>query len=53
MHHATDRITHTMAFATPVAEHWLEQEMLLYDTRKLLLKDTGKLRLYDTGRLLL
>ena len=24
MHHPTDRITHTMAFVTPVMEHWLE-----------------------------
>ena len=24
MHHPTDRITHTTAFATPVVEHWLE-----------------------------
>ena len=24
MHHPTDRITHTMAFITPVVEHWLE-----------------------------
>ena len=24
MHHPTDRITHTTAFVTPVAEHWLE-----------------------------
>ena len=23
MHHATDRITHTTAFVTPVVEHWL------------------------------
>ena len=27
MHHPTDRITHTMAFVTPVMEHWLEQEI--------------------------
>ena len=27
MHHPTDRITHTTAFATPVMEHWLEQEI--------------------------
>ena len=46
MHHPIDRITHTTAFATPVVEHWLEHEMLLYDTRKLLLKDTGKLLSY-------
>ena len=25
MHHPTDRITHTMAFVTPVVEHWLER----------------------------
>ena len=25
MHHHTDRIAHTMAFVTPVVEHWLEQ----------------------------
>ena len=24
MHHPTDRIAHTMAFVTPVVEHWLE-----------------------------
>ena len=27
MHHPTDRITHTMAFVTPVVEHWLEREI--------------------------
>ena len=27
MHHSTDRITHTMAFVTPVMEHWLEREI--------------------------
>ena len=27
MHHATDRITHTTAFVTPVVEHWLEREI--------------------------
>ena len=27
MHHSTDRIAHTMAFVTPVMEHWLEQEI--------------------------
>ena len=27
MHHPTDRITHTMAFDTPVVEHWLEREI--------------------------
>ena len=25
MHHPTDRIAHTTAFATPVVEHWLER----------------------------
>ena len=25
MHHPTDRIIHTTAFATPVVEHWLER----------------------------
>ena len=24
MHHPTDRLTHTIAFVTPVVEHWLE-----------------------------
>ena len=24
MHHPIDRIAHTMAFVTPVVEHWLE-----------------------------
>ena len=27
MHHPTDRITHTMAFVTPVVEHWVEREI--------------------------
>ena len=27
MHHPTDKITHTMAFVTPVVEHWLEREI--------------------------
>ena len=27
MHNPTDRITHTMAFVTPVVEHWLEREI--------------------------
>ena len=27
MHHPTDRITYTMAFATPVMEHWLKREI--------------------------
>ena len=27
MHHPKDRITHTMAFVTPVVEHWLEREI--------------------------
>ena len=26
MHNPTDRIAHTMAFVSPVVEHWLEQE---------------------------
>ena len=28
MHHPTDRIIHTMAFVTPVVEHWLEGEIV-------------------------
>ena len=27
MHHPTDRIAHTMAFDTPVVDHWLEREI--------------------------
>ena len=27
MHHPTDRLAHTMAFVTPVVEHWLECEI--------------------------
>ena len=27
MHHHTDRIAHTIAFVTPVVEHWLEREI--------------------------
>ena len=34
MHHATDRITHTTAFVSPVVEHWLEGEIARYDTTK-------------------
>ena len=30
MCHPTDRITHTMAFTTPVVEHWLEWEITLW-----------------------
>ena len=34
MHHPTDRIAHTTAFATPVVEHWLEREIdCLYNMR--------------------
>ena len=27
MHHPIDKIVHTMAFVTPVVEHWMEQEI--------------------------
>ena len=27
MHHPIDRVVHTMAFVTPVVEHWLEREI--------------------------
>ena len=27
MQYNSDRITHTMAFVTPVKEHWVEQEI--------------------------
>ena len=27
MHYPTDRIVHNTTFATPVVEHWLEQEI--------------------------
>ena len=27
MHHPSDRITHTTAFATPVVEHWVERKI--------------------------
>ena len=27
MHHTSDRIAHTMAFVTPVVEHWMEREI--------------------------
>ena len=30
MHRPTDRISHTTAFVTPVVEHWLEREIVLY-----------------------
>ena len=33
MHHPTDRITHTMAFVTPVVEHWLERQ-IAHDSEK-------------------
>ena len=32
MHHPTDRIAHTMAFVTPVVEHWLEREIAQLET---------------------
>ena len=28
MHHPTDRVAHTVAFVTPVAEHWMEREII-------------------------
>ena len=31
MHHPTDRIAHTMAFVTPVVEHWLEIAQLVHN----------------------
>ena len=31
MHHPTDRITHTMAFVTPIMEHWLEPEIAQWE----------------------
>ena len=51
MHHPTDRIAHTMAFVTPVVEHWLERErkegnVLFNDTLK-----TFYLRLYGIGHM--
>ena len=27
MHHPTDMIAHTMAFITPVVDHWLERNV--------------------------
>ena len=30
MHHSTDRIAHTTAFVTPIVEHWLEREIVLW-----------------------
>ena len=30
MHHSTERLIHTKTFATPVVEHWLEQEIALW-----------------------
>ena len=29
IHHPTDRIIHTMAFVTPVVEHWLERTVIV------------------------
>ena len=31
MHHPTDRIAHTVAFVTPVMEHWLERKIAQLD----------------------
>ena len=31
MHHPTGRIAHTMAFITPVVEHWVEREIAQWD----------------------
>ena len=36
MHHPIDRISHTTAFVTPVAEHWLEREMGDHEVHTLL-----------------
>ena len=33
MHHPTNRIVHTMIFATPVVEHWMEPKKLNGSTR--------------------
>ena len=30
MHYPTDRIAHTTTFVTPIVEHWLEREIVLY-----------------------
>ena len=30
VHYHTDRITHTMAFVTPVVDHWLERDTVRY-----------------------
>ena len=41
MHHPTDRITHTMAFVTPVVEHWLEREIAQWVPRVSVLNTQG------------
>ena len=33
MHHPTDRTVHTVAYFTPVVEHWLEQEIAEWATK--------------------
>ena len=38
MHHPIDMITHTMAFVTPVVEHWLEQEIAQWVHHELLIQ---------------
>ena len=38
MHHSTDRIAYTMAFVTPVVEHWLEREIAQWVQHKGLIR---------------
>ena len=35
MHHPINKIAHTMAFITPVVEHWLEQEIAQWVQKRL------------------
>ena len=52
MHHPTDRITHTMAFVTPVVEHWLEQEEILLERNKLIILFLPSDNILSTSRFL-
>ena len=46
MHHPTDRMANTMAFVTPIVEHWLEREVLYNNAL-----NTFYLRIYGVGHM--
>ena len=56
MHHPTDRIAHTIAYVTPVVEHWLEREIAQWDFNRvayisIMLKNVVEKSLFDIGEI--